>query len=111
MNSDEYHQLNQRLDKCNELWDEFNKVQIEIEYIDDSDEQIQESATFDNMLFELIGKAKGFLVTVNQQIQNTLDTNNSVNSQINTNIVSNVKLPPLALPTFNGVYENWLQFH
>lgn len=100
--------IKERLSKCEHLWEDFNKIQIELEYLEDTPEAISERESFEHKYFETICMFKELLNESNNS-SNNLNSNNY--SQGNIGSVSNaVKLPPLDLPQFDGNYENWSCF-
>lgn len=89
-----------RLEKAEELWTEFDKVQTEIELADDTETQANHRDAFEATYFSVVSRARELNRTrPNKQPQ----TNHACNNQ-------NVKLPTLKLPDFNGEYNKWIQF-
>lgn len=87
-----------RLEKVEQLWTDFDKIQTEIELADET--QSEHRDTFEASYFSVIGRARELNTTQpNAQSQ----ANHTCNNQ-------NVKLPALKLPDFNGDYSKWIQF-
>lgn len=106
-NSEKIIELENRLQKIDSLWNVFDTVQSDIEFLDNSDSQSNEREEFEQTFFNLSTKAKKLMVR-------DLVVNNDAsasNASINSNVISQIKLPTLKLPEFSGGYENWLQFH
>ena len=94
--------INERFVKCEALWDEFNKVQLELDYIEGSASMLSERTEFEEQYFETVYRFKELL-------QDHLQSNSSAGAA--NSAQSLVKLPPLDLPTFSGNYDSWLGFY
>lgn len=92
--------ISERYKKCENLWDSFNSVQLELEFNEESEDQ--ERQVFEDIYFETVCKFKDLLKEPAQS--STTEVSNQV---LNSNFV---KLPPLDLPTFKGNYDGWLGF-
>lgn len=105
------NELSSRLEKLEPLWDEFNDVQTEIENLCNQDsEDITERQEFEDSYFSLIGKIKSACNSYNND-QNSVKSESSRHSINNANSLDSfVKLPPIEIPTFNGNYNDWLDF-
>ncbi|XP_011869055.1 PREDICTED: uncharacterized protein LOC105562656, partial [Vollenhovia emeryi] len=91
-------ELEARLEKAEQLWANFDRVQTELEIADEA--QSSHRDAFEESYFAVIGKAKGLRQTPTvAQPQAGYTCNNQ-----------NVKLPALKLPDFNGEYSKWIQF-
>lgn len=102
--NNEKSQLLIRMKSCENLFESFNAIQLDIETITDCEEQIEERAAFEEMYFELLSKAQELLSedsTVNNENQNSN----------NASVLNNIKLPTIELPSFSGAYDQWLQFY
>lgn len=98
--------INERFLKCETLWDDFNKIQVELDFLEDSSDQpVSERLTFEEKYFETVCRFKE-LMNINSA-PNLLNTN--VNASINT-AYNPVRLPSLDLPSFDGSYEKWTSF-
>ncbi|XP_050305066.1 uncharacterized protein LOC126742465 [Anthonomus grandis grandis] len=93
--------INERYLKCENLWDKFNIIQIEIENHEESESELR--LVFEEKYFETICIFKE-LLKESTVVSNTVSSNNNVSNQ------SIVKLPPLDLPIFSGSYDCWLGF-
>ncbi|XP_055622884.1 uncharacterized protein LOC129766382 [Toxorhynchites rutilus septentrionalis] len=94
--------LEVRLEKLDQLWDEFGEVRVEVRAHDDfegSDELDTERQEFSDRYYEaksfLVGKLKDSTRTGRHSGQCTLDR---------------VRLPQITLQPFNGNGEEWLSF-
>lgn len=83
------NEIEVRLKKMEELFDKFDEVQSQIEERDES--EIDKREQFENLYYSALAKAKGIITQT-------------------PNIVSEVKLSPLQVPSFTGNYEDWLHF-
>lgn len=96
--------INERLIKCESLWEEFNKLQLELDYLDESsDESFSVRDDFENKYFATMCIFKEITTA------NVLSNTNPINNASNSNS-SAVKLPPLDLPLFDGKYDQWTSF-
>lgn len=96
--------INERLIKCESLWEEFNKLQLELDYLDESsDESFSVRDDFENKYFATMCIFKEITTA------NVLSNTNPINNASNNNS-SAVKLPPLDLPFFDGKYDQWTSF-
>lgn len=107
-------QLEFRLAKLEPLLDNFNEVQSEIEMLDSgTPDEVNELARqeFEDFYFKISSEAKALICNNSRgpppaaNAQSESSESNQSNSH-NTNI----KLPPITLPTFDGNYEQWLFF-
>lgn len=99
-------ELASRIEKVEELWSEFDKVQIEIEDVDESEDQLTARNIFEDSYHELISKARE-LLKGNQAIPPT-----NLQPGISQFLLLDplairpvVKLPNIDIPKFDGNYE------
>lgn len=92
-------ELSARLEKAEELWAEFDKIQTEIELVDDT--QAVHRDAFEAAYFAVIGRARELKQT--RPDEHLTQTNHACINQ-------NVKLSALKLPKFSGEYSKWIQF-
>ncbi|XP_072395159.1 uncharacterized protein [Diabrotica undecimpunctata] len=106
-------QLPERLDKCRELWREFNDIQSEIEIIlDDSKNAENERSDFEEKYFRLIAWAEVKLRELNISGNvSTGETSQNITFPQSPRIDRNVKLPTIDIPSYQGSYTGWLEFH
>ena len=99
-------ELQLRINKIDSLYNQYDEVQLRIEcLVDDVESQISERSEFEASYYKLVAKAQDIL---SRSVKN-IDTA----SEQGTSRASNhklVKLPTIKLPTFNGSYDNWLEF-
>lgn len=100
--------VNERFVRCESLWDNFDKIQLELEFLDEAHEpeNSEQRNNFEEMYFETICLFK-------EKLQSrSLSDSNIVSSELSQrNVNSNVvKLPPLDLPSFEGCYDQWTNF-
>ncbi|XP_062535559.1 uncharacterized protein LOC134204764 [Armigeres subalbatus] len=98
-----------RLESLSKLWSDYNEAQSELESLDETalDAHIKERTTMESSYYRI----KGFLLA-----QNKAPLNRSVSSllQLEAQLpmsTSQVRLPDVKLPVFDGKLENWLVFH
>ena len=96
--------LKQKLERLIEKQKQYDEIQSEIEIrTENADEQLNIGEDIEDLFDTLISRAKELLITFE----------NSKNSDIKPVITietSNIKLPPIDLPTFDGHYINWRSF-
>lgn len=100
-------QLQVRLEKAEPLYESFTNVQDEIEDLDAKEVEGNERLEFENKYFDIIAKVRKYIQAKSQavQVENVGVIQGSHNNQS-----SKVKLPTVALPTFNGEYNKWLLY-
>lgn len=98
-----------RLESLCSLWAEYNTTQSELEGLDETalDSHIKQRTALEATYYRI----KGFLLA-----QNKTPLNRSLSSTPNSDIqaplsTSQVRLPDIKLPIFDGRVENWLVFH
>lgn len=113
----------QRLQKIEELFHDFEKCQSEIECKTEDEgsfeEQVKQRAIFDESYFSIVSKAKKFIADsrpakAESFSQADCDSVHSIRTH-HTNREAyhdlGVKLPKIKLPCFDGSYNNWLVFY
>ncbi|XP_036141015.1 uncharacterized protein LOC118644996 [Monomorium pharaonis] len=99
-------ELTARLEKAEDLWADFDKIQTEIELEDDTETQSEHRDAFETAYFNVIGRARQLKHAGSQQ------ASSDVQPQANHTCANqNVNLPILKLPEFNGEYSKWIQFN
>lgn len=102
--------LQARLEKYNELWQEYHAVQTKIDaFLPEAD--VAEREKFEEAFFiiQATARSKIDLVT-HAQAENR--PNQQVGHRVeNQNQNANARLPVITLPTFSGNYEHWQQFY
>lgn len=109
-------ELELRLTKVESLISEFEQIQGEIENIEK--EQFDKNGTenFESAYFEAISNATIVLSELSQPSQTTTPVVDSNTASHNPSIVpprsnyTDIKLPTIELPKFNGAYEQWHEF-
>lgn len=103
---DQIFQLESRLNDINKVLDGFNEIQLRIEILDTDELQTDERQNFEDRYYDVISiawqKIHDFRALGAQAQQSGSPTPN--------NFKSNVKLPTMQLPTFDGNYEQWEHF-
>ncbi|XP_055589557.1 uncharacterized protein LOC129741794 [Uranotaenia lowii] len=99
-----------RLENLGVLWADFCKTQAELEAaeVDDPeviDLQLKQRAQFETEYY----RVKGFLLSVNKN--NSAPCIQSSQSSAHFPASSQIRLPDVKLPVFNGTLEHWLNFH
>ncbi|XP_055584795.1 uncharacterized protein LOC129737660 [Uranotaenia lowii] len=111
-NFDEETQSNEvpvRLENLAVLWADFGKTQAELEAADVDDNAVMEHQLKQRAQFETdYYRVKGFLLSVNKS---TSPSSHSCHSSAHFPTSSQIRLPDVKLPVFNGALENWLNFH
>ncbi|KAJ8936665.1 hypothetical protein NQ314_012205 [Rhamnusium bicolor] len=105
-------QLQDRLSRIENVYEQFNEIQNEIEAVIDEtklDEQFTERLNFEESFFKITAMAKSILT----KYEPKHDDNASVHSNMSAMSITNsmgVKLPVISLPKFQGSYEGWLEY-
>ncbi|XP_062535630.1 uncharacterized protein LOC134204845 [Armigeres subalbatus] len=95
-----------RLESLVVLWNDYNKVQSELESLDETTiEELLKQRTEMELSYH---KVKGFLLSVNNPPPTSLA--NSRGAHVHASTLQ-VRLPDVKLPVFNGNLEHWLNFH
>lgn len=101
-------QVEIRLEKLEQKWEEFEEVMNDIEAAEDNEENIREQqrlrVDFEEKYYTVRGGLANKL-TRQHATQNTQAANNT------SNVQASVRLPQINLPGFNGEFRNWLPFH
>lgn len=95
-------ELKIRYDKAESLITAFSDIQDEIEYNcphGQMDKELAEREGFENTYYSTITKAKCIL-----------DTKNKYSNKSECTSKSTIRLPTIALPSFDGSYDQWLEF-
>lgn len=111
-------ELQSRLDKIEGIWGNFESIQtdIEITYEGDEDQSIEREA-FENAFFNVTSLAKQLILDIKQENATQIQTESGLASAIPSEIKqystvhSNIHLPTLPIPEFDGNYKNWTKFH
>ncbi|KAJ8949755.1 hypothetical protein NQ318_005078 [Aromia moschata] len=100
--------LHTRLDNLETVFKDFQAIQSEIEFLDESQQTLLEREQFENSYYDTIARAKGHILDHEAKLKGE---NVESRPRENAHHVSNVKLPSMTLPEFKGEYHKWLQFH
>ncbi|KAJ8961538.1 hypothetical protein NQ318_014790 [Aromia moschata] len=103
-----YIELQTRLDNLETVFKDFQAIQSEIEFLDESQQTLLEREQFENSYYDTIARAKGHILDHEAKLKGE---NVESRPRENAHHVSNVKLPSMTLPEFKGEYHKWLQFH
>lgn len=111
----EIKSLTLRLENVEHCLKEFEDIQLQIEILDKNEIEKDTRENFEMAYFALIGNVGAILDKYGQTssaIEGTTNVNTSLNTGVtNSGVNSNfVKLPTIKLPTFDGQYENFLEF-
>lgn len=94
-------ELKERFDRSKVLFDQFSTIQDELDLIvseSQVEKELTERETFENNFYALVTKCKCMLK----------DSDSSQSASNNQR--STVKLPTISLPSFDGTYDQWLEF-
>ncbi|XP_030036229.1 uncharacterized protein LOC115451946 [Manduca sexta] len=104
LNPDQVLELQLRVDRFGELFDQFNDIQTQLECLSDNlDEEIIERSAFGSEYYALFAQAKNRLIVTKADEDDFKTTNSSSKRKV-------AQLPTINLPTFSGSYDNWLAF-
>ncbi|XP_055600480.1 uncharacterized protein LOC129749527 [Uranotaenia lowii] len=99
-----------RLENLAVLWTDYSKTQAELEASDVDDMAIVEQQFKQRSQFETeYYRVKGFLLAVNKHVSTPYT--HPVQSHAHFPASSQIRLPDVKLPVFNGSLEQWLNFH
>ncbi|CAG9114794.1 unnamed protein product [Plutella xylostella] len=105
LNSTDKAELKLRMQSIESLYQNFNQIQCEIERLSDQNQlekQLEYREQFEEQYFRALAAAGGRLV--DESMANSTCTRNTSSK------LASVKLPEIKLPTFNGSYDQWLEF-
>lgn len=109
-NTDDIYELQSRNDTIKETLSEFEKIQFDLEGLDNSEAQMIERDNFKTLFHSLIGQAKQIISR--RQCKPVQNANAAENQNPNDPTKRfAVKLPTMNLLTFDGNYEHWLNFY
>lgn len=101
-------ELNTRFQKIEFALDEFDLCQSQLEIIlEESSDHETQREEFEAMYYSTVAKAKNIM---NKNPELHVPSQNIPNFVPTLDPLSNIKLPPLNLPSFNGNVSRWLQF-
>nr|XP_029722497.1 uncharacterized protein LOC115263335 [Aedes albopictus] len=98
-----------RLESLTQLWSDYNRNQNELDTLDEAaiDAHLAERTLLESSYY----KVKGFLLAHNKSpLNQTLQSPNHSTLHFPPS-ASQVRLPDVKLPIFNGKLENWMNFH
>jgi len=108
-----YPQMKLRSDKIALLWNLFDNVQSELEYLTECDEPTSnaERNSFEESYFHAMAYVENLSSTIvpNQTLNASAASDNEDGTVTRRNL--QVKLPQIDLPKFNGMYDKWMCFH
>ncbi|XP_031358231.1 uncharacterized protein LOC116181921 [Photinus pyralis] len=103
------NQLKLRMETVHQTFHEFNTVQDEIEFIDNSADQKNYASEVENAYYDLAADGQTILDKYTKSFNETnrSELNSSHHGQASP---SHVKLPTMQLPTFDGSFDQWIKF-
>ncbi|XP_056643852.1 uncharacterized protein LOC130449836 [Diorhabda sublineata] len=102
-------QLEIRLNKLEINWEQFCDIQSQIEEDNFETENLKRQ-NFEDEYYNCISLAKGLIDSYRQEIRKSSSSSSSSGSSLRSNKLSNVKLPTINLPCFDGNYSQFLYF-
>lgn len=104
-------QLEERKDKLNEYWSDYNSIQTQIELLDDK--EANDRANFEETFYSLSGKIRERINVVPALVPSTSAASSRSSSRASDAVqtIQNVRIPQLNLPTFSGKYDEWFPFY
>ncbi|XP_058816076.1 uncharacterized protein LOC131679380 [Topomyia yanbarensis] len=98
-----------RLENLIALWTDFNKMQCELESLDEAsiEQQLKQRTDIESHYY----RVKGFLLSVNKMPSTPCAPSSSLSNALIPSSTSHVRLPDVKLPMFSGNLESWLNFH
>lgn len=109
LNPSQVNELQLRLSKIENLYSQYDEVQLRIEcLVEDINSQISERTDFESTYYHIVSKAQDL------HSRNIILKNREKSDQDDCSHRSRkcnpVKLPTIQLPKFSGSYEKWLEF-
>jgi hypothetical protein len=112
LETDDASELELRYNNCLQLLDQFEDIQLQIEDLCEDNDLENESQrdNFENHYYRVLGRASEI---IKKQSKNIVDARNIQNSSIQSEHQSmpQIKLPEIKLPTFDGRFHAWSNFH
>lgn len=113
LNETSFLELENRFQRFEPVLDEFEKVQGSIEILAtdfDLEQLLREE--FEDAYHSLLAQIKGVISSYKLNLPNNVSSSqtNNLNLQPNNFPYSQLKLPSIKLPTFNGNYTEWIEF-
>ncbi|XP_066585561.1 uncharacterized protein [Prorops nasuta] len=110
--NEQQEEIEARLQKVTDIWDLFNITQSKIEASEGQGEQVEEREAFETMYFKTISTGKRLLNTTVGNRDNTsrMPSPPHTCEENGNTMISNIRLPTLNLPMFDGSYAQWLPF-
>jgi hypothetical protein len=112
LETDDARELELRYNNCLQLLDQFEEIQLQIEDLGEDNDLENESQrdNFENHYYRVLGRASEI---IKKQSKNIVDARNIQNSSIQSEHQSmpQIKLPEIKLPTFDGRFDAWSNFH
>ncbi|XP_043466286.1 uncharacterized protein LOC122501086 [Leptopilina heterotoma] len=114
-NQNKFSEIKTRLQKVENAVDEFEALQNKIDILIDETEPGTELTDFENIFYPAISKAREMLINYELTLTPTTTytqpiTQNGQN-QMHVQGQTSIRLPKLDLPSFNGAYQDWLNFY
>jgi hypothetical protein len=104
-------QLRLRKEKINEVWQDFETVQTSIEEISANEETEKYRASFEDLYFESVAVCNNLIINHTEKSLNNDSSKASTVSAGTSTFMPMVKLAPLEIPNFTGIYSEWPAFH
>lgn len=106
-NTQVIEQLKGRLKTAEGIFNEFNGIQTDLEVHDDKiDEHLEYRDNFESLYWDVVS---GMQIWIQQS-----DDERSIHSATNSKTIRArpcMKLPPIAIPNFEGDYTTWVKYH
>ncbi|KYN13736.1 hypothetical protein ALC57_14065 [Trachymyrmex cornetzi] len=101
-------QLEERKDKLENYWTEYNVVQTKLELTDDA--EVNDRITFEEAFYSLAARIRELTISTPSIRGSSAVLTSTSNSSGATESLSHVRLPKLSLPSFSGKYDEWFPF-
>ncbi|KAH1013203.1 hypothetical protein HUJ05_012226 [Dendroctonus ponderosae] len=106
-------QLEQRMESFAGILDQFDEIQNEIEFINETETSV-EREEFESRYYTLLTNAKLTIEDLSKNKKSGLnddDTQSQISKSSSQSAkLESVKLPEIKIPKFEGEYYNWLEF-
>ncbi|XP_011862827.1 PREDICTED: uncharacterized protein LOC105559270, partial [Vollenhovia emeryi] len=100
--------IEERKDKLNRHWEEYNNLQSQLEIIDEA--EANDRVAFEQAYYDLSARMRDLIRPVTSAIPIATPSSSATDTQASGSSCS-FRLPKLDLPKFSGSYDEWFPFH
>ncbi|XP_026828429.1 uncharacterized protein LOC113562648 [Ooceraea biroi] len=108
--SDVIAHIEERRERLDAYWCDYDNVQTEIETLDDK--EVEDRIAFEDAFYLLRAQMRRLLAnTSGRYTSSSVSHTTASQSESKVDSSASVRLPKISLPSFSGKYEEWLPFH